>query len=227
MPNYVTNRIDLVGPDESIQNLIKSLKSNDYEIDFNKIIPMPESLMIDAGSMEDQSIAVYNYKEKGDDKKLREIFSYPWVKDEGIKSIDELCDYFIREDPKIIDRGRTYIENLEKYGATTWYDWCYENWNTKWNACDPWVDRTAFGFQTAWSDVTKLMVVVSERFPDVEMHYDWADEDFGCNLGRITIKNGKIIKKYLPEEQTDDAYALATEILGYDAREDWDEEDDW
>lgn len=221
MPNYITNRVDLYGPKESIQNLIKSLESKESEIDFNKIIPMPESLNIASGSMEDQAIAVFLYKERNDDSKLKVIFGYPWVKNEGIKTLDELCDYFIKKDPDIIELGKIYIDNLEKYGATTWYDWCYNNWGTKWNACEPWVDKTAFGFQTAWADVSNLMVILSERFPDVEMHYDWADEDFGCNVGRITIKNGNIIEENIPDDASDEAYALATDILGYDIREEW------
>lgn len=224
MPNYITNRVDLRGTQESINDLINSLESDDSQIDFNKIIPMPESLNVEAGSMEDQSIAVYMYKEKGDDSKLRKIFGYPWVAQAGIKSLDELCDYFIKKNPDIIKKGKIYIENFAKYGATTWYDWCCDNWGTKWNACEPWVDLKAFGFQTAWSNVTDLMVRVSEKFPDVEMQYQWADEDFGCNVGRITIKNGRIIAKNIPKDGSDAAYELATDILGYDMREEW---EDW
>lgn len=223
MSNYITNRVDLKGSKENIRDLIRSLESDESEIDFNKIIPMPESLNIESGTKEEQAIAVYNYKEKGDDKKLKQMLSYPWVVDEKIKTCEELCNYFLRRTPNLIELGKTYVENLEKYGATTWYDWCCDNWGTKWNACEPWTDVNAFGFQTAWSNVSNLMVIVSERFPDIEMNYAWADEDFGYNVGRMTIKNGKIIKRYIPTGGSDEAYELATDILGYDARDEWED----
>lgn len=47
MPNHVVNRINLEGDKEKIAEMLNAIKSEDYgigSIDFNKIIPMPESL---------------------------------------------------------------------------------------------------------------------------------------------------------------------------------------
>lgn len=40
------------------------------------------------------------------------------------------------ENPGLWALGRQAFENLEKYGCATWYDWCVQNWGTKWNACN-------------------------------------------------------------------------------------------
>lgn len=44
MPNHVTNNVSLKGKDEDIKDILSSLKSEDSDFDFNKIIPMPKEL---------------------------------------------------------------------------------------------------------------------------------------------------------------------------------------
>lgn len=48
MPNWVTNRLIVSGNDKDIKQLFNNIKGDEAEqlIDFNKIIPMPESLDI-------------------------------------------------------------------------------------------------------------------------------------------------------------------------------------
>ncbi len=53
MPNYVKNRLSFAGPDSDIQKLFDTIKNDELgigTIDFNKVIPMPEDLMIESGS---------------------------------------------------------------------------------------------------------------------------------------------------------------------------------
>lgn len=52
MPNYVENRIIM----EGIEDLPLYEK---WEFDFNKLIPMPESLNVTAGSTNDEDIYIY------------------------------------------------------------------------------------------------------------------------------------------------------------------------
>lgn len=58
MPNWVTNRLIVSGNDKDIKQLFNNIKGDEAEqlIDFNKIIPMPESLDITSGSVTDESI---------------------------------------------------------------------------------------------------------------------------------------------------------------------------
>jgi len=56
MPNHVTNRLEIKADNETVQKVMnflkgeKELDGTPCYIDFNKIIPMPEELLIDASS---------------------------------------------------------------------------------------------------------------------------------------------------------------------------------
>ena len=53
MPNYVKNKVRFNGSDKDIKAMLKTIKSDELglgTIDFRKIIPMPEDLMIESGS---------------------------------------------------------------------------------------------------------------------------------------------------------------------------------
>lgn len=54
------------------------------------------------------------------------------------------------------DFGKTkYPELMAKYGANNWYDWCNQNWGTKWGDYDTTISREDgyifLTFTTAWS----------------------------------------------------------------------------
>lgn len=62
MPNNVTNEIKFYGQPEDIKvvrSLIKGSKDDRPMIDFNRLIPMPESLNIEAGSTTRDAISLY------------------------------------------------------------------------------------------------------------------------------------------------------------------------
>ena len=62
MPNHVTNIIKLSGDDKRIAQMLDEIKSDDLGIgtlDFNKVIPMPESLDIQSGSMTERGLKAY------------------------------------------------------------------------------------------------------------------------------------------------------------------------
>lgn len=219
MPNYVTNIIKMVGDEKKFKDVFHYIGTDEYgekQIDFNKIIPMPESLNVTAGSMEDQSVAVYKSKFLNDHNSIEKMLNYPWVKQLNIVNVEELCNYLIEKNPNILDLGKQYITNIKLYGHSSWYGWCIENWGVKWNAGDSWVAGDSFGFNTAWNDVGNLISIISSKFPDIIFEYKYADEDFGSNLGKITFKAGKIINSYIPKDGSDEAMNLAKEILGYD-----------
>ena len=63
MPNYITNKLK-INADKDLIKTIKDYLKIDYEditvgMDFNKIIPMPKSLNMTAGSIEDIALSVY------------------------------------------------------------------------------------------------------------------------------------------------------------------------
>lgn len=62
MPNYVQNRLEFFGNPQQIQDILERIKSEKYGIgtmDFNKIIPRPESLDIEAGSKTYRGLEAY------------------------------------------------------------------------------------------------------------------------------------------------------------------------
>lgn len=56
MPNWVQNEIYLRGNKEDIKKVLELVKSDDSEFDFNKLVPMPNTLNIPSGGHDDQSI---------------------------------------------------------------------------------------------------------------------------------------------------------------------------
>ena len=67
MPNWVQNNIKFSGDTAEIKKMLETIKNDEISfgsIDFNKIIPMPESLNIECGSITNKGIEmVKNYLE--------------------------------------------------------------------------------------------------------------------------------------------------------------------
>ena len=62
MPNYVTNVLTLHGDPAQIRAMLEAIQYDDLgigSVDFNKIIPMSESLDIEAGSQTDTGLKAY------------------------------------------------------------------------------------------------------------------------------------------------------------------------
>ena len=114
------------------------------------------------------------------------------------------------------DLGNVYINNILQYGADSWYDWCCENWGTKWNASDTYIiDDNEIEFSTAWSCPVNILKELSKQFSGVEIAVDFADEDIGSNCGKITFLNGEM-KEYIDMDSNTD---FALEVWGYDKEE--------
>lgn len=56
MPNNITNKIEFHGDQDNINQILKLIRGARDCIDFNKIIPMPESLMLPSGGDQDAAI---------------------------------------------------------------------------------------------------------------------------------------------------------------------------
>ena len=121
---------------------------------------------------------------------------------------------------------------IDKYGHDNWYDWALENWGTKWGFYDGGVinDDSVY-FMTAWATPYKAIQKLSEKFPSVTIKVQYADEDFGHNVGEYTFLNGIEIEINIPDGGSYDALKLALDIRGehdyyfYDIFFDLDEEE--
>lgn len=214
MPNHVTNIISFTGPAERIVELKNKIRGGEegQAIDFNKIIPRPESLDITSGTVVDQGIAILLFQERGDSSQLLKILNYPWAKAENINTPEKLVDHLIKQGRVNLDEARIALDNLEKYGHQDWYSWSITNWGTKWNAYSTSESDDTIMFDTAWSTPFPVIRKLSEMFPDVMINLQFADEDFGYNCGELTFLAGNSITENIPEGGSGEAYIFAAKV---------------
>ena len=227
MPNWTYNRIKCK---KEIGDKLLTIKNDIYSLDFNKLIPMPEDLKLDAGSIESNSISCYYLSLNDDEKyklmkllKSKEIFFHhdywnKYKKDikyyesnpDKLKNNKDNFNGLIDFDDKkhfnsLAELGKQYIENIKKYGYPQWYDWCVENWGTKWNVEDDVdvsynknTDEYDITFDTAWSVPSGIVEKYSEFCNDEEFYWEYEDEDYdGTHILRKI--NGEIIDTILPD----------------------------
>ena len=210
MPNNIKNRLVIKSSDEQVKEVLDFLRGEPYSngaeryIDFNKIIPMPEELNIESGSkgntgMEYLLACAERYDFSGKYKGVKEKFE----------------TLSLERQKKYIELGAKYLKNIANYGFKTWYDWCVENWGTKWNAYSQSLENeNEIWFETAWSCVIDLIEKLSIEFPGVEFDYTWAGEDTGRKCGKCICING-YCDSYIPDSGSSDAYEIAFELRPY------------
>ena len=219
MPNHIMKLITLNGDEKVIEELRMQLKQKDSEpgsLDFQKIIPMPESLNIEAGTKTDFGMKLYliaaaldiseeQYAVSGD--RIRDVLRHT-----DYMAAKQVNDETLEEDLKI---GKIAVENIKNYGAPDWYDWCIENWGTKWNAYDiEACEDNQFKFCTAWSAPHPILRKLSELYPEIAITHQWADEDYGFNLGHREYLNGEMTYERELDEGTMYAKRYACDLFG-------------
>lgn len=217
MPNHVRTIINFVGKDENIQSVLALIRGENTFIDFNKIIPMPESLDIEDGSNTYQGINLYltyvkpdvSYFGADEDKWAPEMFThintlltnermfgtYKIMSEEEVKEFKAKPDF-----EQIFNLGKTAVENMINYGATTWYKWRCMVWGTKWNSYDTCLDGHKLSMSTAWScpiGVLQGLAEICAKY-NVEFEGKWADEGMGYNTGHFKSCAGAICSVEYP-----------------------------
>lgn len=216
MPNHITNKVSVFGNASNIREMfatIKGGKEQDFRIiDFNKIVPMPETLNVTSGTSVDNAIAIL----KKDEDYFKKMLEYPWVKEEKIKSVSKLIERISSNlTEKDFEEARMSIMNLELYGHSNWYDWSVANWGTKWNSYDNFkLSDHQFKFDTAWATPFPVMLKLSEMFPELEFVVRFADEDIGVNCGMYGLSKGKLINEQMPKGY--EAIKFAYKVKGWD-----------
>lgn len=218
MPNHVMSHLRLSGDQNRINEILESIKGEDTVLDFNKIIPMPESLDIEASSKTDHGLAAY--------KEFIAVYIFDGsVQKPDLLNIPEKSEQAflrMRKDiqPDEWELGKTAFQNQIKYGAPTWYEWAIENWGTKWNAYDTDTasDNTII-FQTAWSGAMPVISKLAEMYPEISFEFRWADEDLGSNVGIAEFEGGELVHDEFYEACSREAYELAADLWGLDLEE--------
>lgn len=120
MPNNITNEISFgegKNAKAAFRQMLEDMRAPDESLgsfDFNKLIPMPESLNIEAGTRTERGLKLY--REFIQDREyLPADFIEKWKK-------------VAKEDPETWDLGKRAYCNIQDHGAPTWYEWCTKNW---------------------------------------------------------------------------------------------------
>lgn len=213
MPNHVKNIICIYGDSEQIKRILQEIQNDEIGIgslDFNKLIPMPQSLNIESGSRTQEGLQLYH--SFLDENNIPEEIS-----DEGLQA---LITQYVKQtevDPEVFMLGKQTYENIVHYGYPTWYEWSNANWGTKWNAYEfiPYDVGNSISFLTAWNGVPQILAVLSEKYPDISFGYSWADENIGYNVGMETYLNGNAIDSYMPIGDSKEAYEYAEKIWNF------------
>lgn len=250
MPNYVTNRIRLEANAQQMDAILKAVRRDGDvygSFDFNKLIPMPESLDLESGGITDDAIIAFishmkSELDRNPDRpgQLDEIKRYvkaailalakPYGRLQPIefmpeKDIETKAEIHQMSVPAFLELGKTYLDNQIQYGDCTWYTWRNKNWGTKWNTeegnvltCDVSGDKE-LSFDTAWSAPFPVMIALSEKFPDIKISHFWADENIGYNVGSQVYLNGQTMEEHIPEPGSKEAYEMSFEVLGHEAKD--------
>ena len=112
---------------------------------------------------------------------------------------------------------------LKKYGASDWYEWCNDNWGTKWGDYDTELedfepgedDAVFFTYTTAWGPATQGLLNLSKLYPDL-LFANLFEESGMAIMGGTVHKNGieldRVEREYpalMDADNTDDdSYGL-------------------
>lgn len=228
MPNWVKNVIRVTGKKEDISAMLQRVKSDDRPFDFENLIPMPKSLDITSGGIRED--AMLFYISDGLKLPIDEIKQHRFVNvackyssaEEQVRHLREYISLGRYTPEELWENGKIYVENLQNYGATDWYDWACNNWGTKWNACEAEVCRESptecwIYFDTAWSLPQPILRKLVSEYPQLLFEGKWADEDLGRNCGRWCSDNYGAVFMLIED------LAFACDVWGYDYDEICDE----
>lgn len=180
MPNYVYN---LITVDGDFQTVADFMKSDERNFDFNKLIPMPPSML------------ALRAKYNGISKQSELGFRY-W-NDPNQRCKENKYAIINKIKGRGYDLRQTLREGLDRLyvyadcGYWNSLEWAIAKWGTKWNAFDVDVkpsDRTIF-FNTAWNAPIPIYKAMAKQFPTHTIRVKYYDEG-GWFAGYCNIKDG-------------------------------------
>lgn len=192
MPNHVMNVLKMKGI-----TTLPLFTQDDLEgqmFDFNKIIPMPESLQVDAGTIEGLAMEAVLRKLSVPQSVMPTIRVTPTMSDDEYQ---RLMTTVKKSEEELCKLGLVYISNKALHGATSWYSWCCSNWGTKWNSNhNKKRDEDTITFETAWCPPLPVTAQLAQMYPDAKIEHWWAGENAGNISGYVKCESGKSSIEY-------------------------------
>lgn len=87
---------------------------------------------------------------------------------------------------------------IEKYGASDWYQWRIENWGTKWDITESFIEvddptELLFVFDSAWAPPVAWLEKIASKFP--ELRFGISYEEPGIDFcGYYIFENGEVVE---------------------------------
>jgi len=133
------------------------------------------------------------------------------------------------DNPEQIALEAAETSNQDKYGYKNWYDYCVNEWGTKWDVdaydtVEP-ADSITFGFDSAWSPPIGVYEALVEQGFEVRAYYYepgmafagiWEDGQDDCyDIGGYTSET---VKEAIPED-LDEMFGISECIAEYEEEE--------
>jgi hypothetical protein len=227
MPNHVTNKIEITSA--NAKEALEFMQSTERQFDFNKIIPMPETLNVESGTITDATLAYAltdGLKSELTDEQVEKYFEDGWIstKAEDAKNSLNAAKRILENShstaENLMSLGKQIISNIDTYGFKTWYQWSIPNWGTKWNAYDIEVSENTVSFDTAWNSPKPVLAAWISKF-NLDCVVKAFDE--GHNFWFIKrYVNGVLIDTR--DTLKEDCDSLCKELKGFDPSEEHEDE---
>lgn len=209
MPNHIKNRITLIGQSNEVAELFKRFSTY-----YPPKIRRSHDGDIICVQTENKNIFGWFNEKTGEftdiNKEVKSGLPVGWefeFESEFTRFPDFEKVIIPPDDPAYRDEPS---QKEARENINWWYTWNVENWGTKWNSYSCVMESlNVYTFETAWSSVPKVIEKISKEFPDVEIRYEYADEDTGSNCGSCTYIGGVCHDLFLPESGTKEAYELS------------------
>lgn len=204
MPNHVTHRMVVTGPQAGIDVFRKAFLIEKTEtdgagepetstvFDFNTIAPMPELIRnTESSSTVQYGLVVLGRTDIGNgygvaiplQEEVERYLSYPWVQEAGVADYEGLKALLLKNSPDCVAKAEVAVQAYEEHGHSSWYSWSIANWGTKWNAYSLEIveedeGRLEFTFDTAWSPPEPIFAALATRqeLADLEITIKGFDE---------------------------------------------------
>lgn len=207
MPNHIKNRLEFKGNSEQIKELIEK---------YSTFYPEAEHFSYNKSLIMKHTDGSYGWYKKEINEFSKRAKNGNLIISVGIPEgyLPDMTEAWTRfpDFNKVLPMPKAVLASIESESpgiSPLWYRWSVDNWDTKWNSysCEKESDNV-YTFETAWSSVPKILMEMSLSFPEVEIIYEWADEDTGYNCGIRTYKNGLVSENIL-DGGSKEAYELA------------------
>ena len=110
--------------------------------------------------------------------------------------VAELQD-FVEKSTSIKDTEFSFQGTLFRGDREDWYNWSLDNWGTKWDACEPYINESeaqcfSVSFDSAWAPPCNWIQNIMHKYTNLEFELEY-DEPGCCFAGILTVHKAKDI----------------------------------